>query len=87
MELTLEEHQINFNELDKRYNDLLQQIDSLQTDNQRFIEQIQQYEITLIQKDELFKTQQDLTQQFEQRYLALEEKHNEQHALMIKVLE
>jgi myosin heavy subunit len=85
LELTLEEHQINFNELDKRYNDLLQQIDSLQTDNQRFIEQIQQYEITLIQKDDLFKTQQDLTQQFEQRYLALEEKHNEQHTLMIKL--
>jgi len=85
LELTIEQHQINFNELDKRYNELLQQINSLQNDNHQLIEQIQQYETTLIQKDDMFKVQQDITQQFEQRYIQLEQKHNEQHALMIKV--
>jgi hypothetical protein len=34
----------------------------------------------------MFKVQQDITQQLEQRYNQLEQKHNEQHALMIKVL-
>ncbi len=86
MELTIEQHQINFDDLEKRYNELLQQITSLQNDNQHLIEQIQQYEITFIQKDDMFKVQQDITQQFEQRYIQLEQKHNEQHALMIKVL-
>ncbi len=86
MELTIEQHQINFDDLEKRYNELLQQLTSLQNDNQHLIEQIQQYEITLIQKDDMFKVQQDITQQFEQRYIQLEQKHNEQHALMIKVL-
>lgn len=85
MELTIEQHQINFDDLEKRYNELLQQLTSLQNDNQHLIEQIQQYEITLIQKDDMFKVQQDITQQFEQRYIQLEQKHNEQHALMIKV--
>jgi len=86
LELTIEQHQNNFDDLEKRYNELLQQITSLQNDNQHLIEQIQQYEITLIQKDDMFKVQQDITQQFEQRYIQLEQKHNEQHALMIKVL-
>jgi predicted nuclease with TOPRIM domain len=86
LELTIEQHQINFDDLEKRYNELLQQLTSLQNDNQHLIEQIQQYEITLIQKDDMFKVQQDITQQFEQRYIQLEQKHNEQHALMIKVL-
>jgi hypothetical protein len=85
LELTIEQQQINFDDVEKRYQELLEQINSLQNDNQRFIEQIQQYEITIIQKDDLFKTQQDLTQQVEQRYIELEQKHNEQHALMIKV--
>jgi len=85
LELTIEQDQLNFNELDKRYNELLQQINSLQNDNHQLIEQIQQYETTLIQKDDMFKVQQDITQQFEQRYIQLEQKHNEQHALMIKV--
>jgi hypothetical protein len=39
----------------------------------------------MIQKDDLVKNQHDLTQQVEQRYIELEQKHNEQHALMIKV--
>ncbi len=85
MELTIEQHQINFDDLEKRYNELLQQLTSLQNDNQHLIEQIQQYEITLIQKDDMFKVQQDITQQFEQRYNELEQKHYEQHALLIKV--
>lgn len=85
MELNIEQNQINFDDLNKRYSDLLEQITSLQNDNQNLIEQIQQHEITLIQKDEMFKVQQDLTQQSEQRYLQLEEKHQEQHDLMLKV--
>ena len=86
MELTIEQQQINYDDLDKRYQELFEQINSLQIENQRLIEQIQQYETTIIQKDELFKNQQDLTQQVEQRYIELEQKHTEQHALMIKVL-
>ncbi len=85
MELTIEQQQINYDDTEKRYQELLEQINSLQNENQHFIEQIQQYEITMIQKDDLVKNQQDLTQQIEQRYIELEQKHNEQHALMIKV--
>ncbi|CAF4276486.1 unnamed protein product, partial [Adineta steineri] len=40
---------------------------------------------TILQKDDLFKVQQDITQQIEQRYAELEQKHNEQHTLMIKL--
>jgi hypothetical protein len=85
LELTIEQQQINYDDTEKRYQELLEQINSLQNENQHFIEQIQQYEITMIQKDDLVKNQQDLTQQIEQRYIELEQKHNEQHALMIKV--
>ncbi len=85
MELNIEQQQINYDDTEKRYQELLEQINSLQNENQHFIEQIQQYEITMIQKDDLVKNQQDLTQQIEQRYIELEQKHNEQHALMIKV--
>ncbi|CAF3987060.1 unnamed protein product, partial [Rotaria sordida] len=85
LELTIEQQQINLNELEKHHNELSQQLITLQNDNERLLEQIHQYETTIIQKDDLFKVQQDITQQFEQRYTELEQKHNEQHALMIKL--
>ncbi|CAF4965323.1 unnamed protein product, partial [Rotaria sp. Silwood1] len=85
LQLTIEQQQINFNELEKHHNELSEQLISLQNDNERLLEQIQQYETTILQKDDIFKVQQDLTQQFEQRYNELEQKHNEQHALMIKL--
>ncbi|CAF0737724.1 unnamed protein product [Adineta steineri] len=84
-ESTIEEQQMNFDELKTRYNELSQQTATLQTDNERLFEQIQQYETTILQKDDLFKVQQDITQQIEQRYAELEQKHNEQHTLMIKL--
>jgi chromosome segregation ATPase len=85
LELTIEQHQINFTDLEQRHNDLSQQLISLQNHNEQLLEQIQQYDMTIIQKDELLKVQQDITQEIEQRYLQLEQKHNEQHALMIKL--
>ncbi|CAF4635512.1 unnamed protein product, partial [Rotaria sp. Silwood2] len=85
LNLTLEQQQINFNELEKHHNELSEQIISLQNHNERLLEQIQQYETTIIQKDDIYKVQQDITQQLEQRYNELEQKHNEQHALMIKL--
>lgn len=85
MEFNIEQQQITLNELERQNNELSQQTLSLQGDNERLIEQIQQYESTMIQKDDMFKAQQDITQQLEQRYSELEQKHAEQHALMIKV--
>ncbi|UJR31736.1 hypothetical protein I4U23_019216 [Adineta vaga] len=84
-ESTIQQQESNYNELEQRYNELSQQMNNLQNDNERLLEQIQQYEATLVQKDDMFKVQQDLTQQVEQRYAELEEKHREQHTLMMKL--
>jgi len=85
LELTILEQQKTIDELEKRSNDFLEQINSLQNDNQRLMEQIQQYDISLLEKDEAFKIQQDITQQFHQRYEQLEQKYNDQHGLILKV--
>lgn len=39
----------------------------------------------MVEKEEFIKAQQDLQQQWEERYRQLEEKHKEQHETMIKV--
>ncbi|CAF3478243.1 unnamed protein product [Rotaria socialis] len=82
---TIEQQQANYSELERQHNELSQTMMSLQTDNERFLEQIQQYETTIMQKDDMLKVQQDITQQLEQRFAELEQKHTEQHSLMIKL--
>ena len=71
MKSTIEQQQTNYNELERQHNELSQTMSSLQTDNERFLEQIQQYEATIMQKDDMLKVQQDITQQLEQRFAEL----------------
>ena len=57
----------------------------LQSEHERLIGEIQQCQTAIAQKDEVLRVQQEVTQQLEERYAQLEEKHKEQHATMIKV--
>ena len=85
MKSTNEQQELNNNELEKQHSELSQQLTSLKNDNERLVEQIQQDKLIIVEKETLFKTQQDLKQQIEQQYAELEQKHNEQHTLITKV--
>lgn len=61
------------------------QMGLLQSEHERLVGEIQQCQTAIAQKDEVLRVQQDVTQQLEERYAQLEEKHKEQHATMIKV--
>lgn len=85
MESTYEQQQLTLDESEARLNSLLEQNSSYEAANQRCLEDIQQYELTIIQKDDTIRNQQDLFNQTEQRYAELEQKHRDQHELMVKL--
>ncbi|CAF1364827.1 unnamed protein product, partial [Didymodactylos carnosus] len=75
----------NMDEIQRRNDELINEMSTLKNDNDRYHDQIQHYETTIEAKDDLLKLSENDKQQLQLKYADLENKHAEQHNLVVNL--